>query len=242
MTRPPAAAFFAALDATWPARSEQSVDGWIIRDGAGGGKRASATICAKDGTNPDPARAEACMTALGQPLLFQLRPGQEALDQALATRGYRKCDPTLIYAAPIAQIARAAPPVSLFPNWPGLAIMRDIWSDAGMSAARLEVMKRASQPCSGFLARHDDRVAGVAFCAIRDGIAMMHAMEILPRFRRMGVAEMMLRGCADWAQTQQAKFMALAVTEDNSNARALYDKIGLTIVTRYHYRQKQENT
>ena len=40
MTLPDAASVMAALDATWPAYATHTQDGWILRDGAGGGKPA----------------------------------------------------------------------------------------------------------------------------------------------------------------------------------------------------------
>lgn len=235
MNSPDAHALFAALDATWPAQRVIPCDGWRIRDGAGGGKRVSAASAVAD--SPDIDTAIAAMREIGQPPLFMLREDEGVLDAALGARGFEVLDPTLIYVAPAAKLARKPPHVSLFPVWPPLAIMRDIWAAGGVGPARLQVMARACQPLTGFAARHDDRAAGAGFCAVAGPIAMLHAIEIVPSQRRHGVAENMLRGAAHWAQGQGADWLALAVTEANRPACALYEKLGMQVAARYHYRQ-----
>lgn len=238
MSSPGAEALFAALDATWPAGRIIPCEGWRIRDGVGGGKRVSAASAIAD--IPDIDAAIAAMRAIGQPPLFMLRDGEAALDATLAARGFELLDPTLIYLAPAARLARKPPHVSLFPVWPPLAIMRDIWAAGGIGPARLQVMARACQPMTGLAARHDDRAAGAGFCAVAGPIAMLHAIEIVPSQRRRGVAENMLRGAAHWAQDHRAEWLALAVTAANRPARALYEKLGMQVAARYHYRQGSE--
>ena len=128
--------------------------------------------------------------------------------------------------------------MQLFPLWPPLAILRDIWASGGIGPERLAVMARAAGPKTALAARIEDRAAGAAFCALHDKVAMLHAIEVLPAYRRKGVGTLILRGAAHWAQVQGARWMALAVTEANTPARALYDHCGMTITTRYHYRQE----
>lgn len=236
MSPPEPAQLLAALDATWPALSVTDLDGWRVRTGAGGGKRVSATsaLC----TDGDIELAEHAQRALGQSPLFRLSPADITLDAALAGRGYQLRDPSVIYAARTADLAQKPPPVRLFEIWPPLAIMRDIWADGGIGPARLAVMDRAPSPRSGFVARLDDRVAGVAFCALHDQIAMIHAIEVAPFARRKRVATTILRGVADWAQAQGADWLTLAVTEANTPARALYAGLGMQIAGRYHYREE----
>jgi ribosomal protein S18 acetylase RimI-like enzyme len=169
--------------------------------------------------------------------LAMLRPDQDVLDAELAALGYGMVDPTLVYAAPVADLAQKPPHVSLFDIWKPLAIMREIWAEGGIGPARLAVMDRAAGPKTAFIARLSDRAVGCGFCAIHDGVAMLHAVEIAPAFRRQGAARTMLHGAAHWAQGQGADWLALAVTEANAPARALYDAAGMQQMTRYHYRQ-----
>lgn len=232
MTLPDPATCLRALEATWPAKAQWEQGGWLLRDGAGGGKRVGAATPLQG--NADPAALEAAMAVP----LVRLGPEDAALAGSLLARGYHVVDPSLIYAAPIAELAEKPAAVTLFDIWPPLAIMREVWSDAGIGPARLAVMDRACAPRTAFVARIQDRVAGVAFCAIHDGIAMLHAVDVAPQFRRKGVAGNILRGAAHWAQAQGAAWLGLAVTEANTPARSLYEGAGMQVVTRYAYYQK----
>lgn len=227
-------ALFAALEATWPALSSRRLGPFRLRDGAGGGKRASAALL--DGPF-DPAALDAAEAAGAT--LFQLRPGDEALDTALEARGYRVIDPSVIYAAPVDAVAEKPRPVSLLAAWPPLAIQRALWLEGGTGPARIAVMERASAPRQGFVARFRNRAAGVGFVALHDGTAMLHALHVDPEFRRQGVARYMVRGMADWAREAGATTFALAVTQGNAPARALYSALGMAEAAPYHYREKQ---
>ena len=239
MTMPGAAQLMDALEATWPPRATEIRDGWRLRDGAGGGKRVSAAVALSDGA--DIAVAEDAMRARGARPLFQLTQDHVALDAALAGKGYRMLDPSVIYVAPCADLARKPPRVSLFDIWPPLAIMADLWAEGGIGPDRLAVMRRACTPHTGFVARIDDRAAGVAFAAIHDGIAMVHAIEVAAHMRRKGLGSIILRGVGHWAHAQGADWLALAVTETNSGARALYEGSGMRAAARYHYREEEES-
>lgn len=237
MSLPDLARLMAALDATWPAREVTDRDGWRLRDGAGGGKRVSAASVLAE--RAEIAVAEAAQRAQGQTPLFRLGPEDLALDAQLAGLGYQLLDPTVLYVARVADLAQKPPPVRLFDIWPPLAIMRDLWAEGGIGPARLAVMDRAPAPRTGFVARIEDRVSGVGFVAIHDRIAMIHAIEIAPRARRKGVASTLIRGAAHWAEGQGADWFALAVTEANTPARALYEGLGMQIAGRYHYREER---
>ncbi len=233
-------ALHAALEATWPAAAHHACGPFTLREGQGGGKRVSAATLEGEASEAQIETAESAMRAMGQTPLFMIR-AQPALDQALAARGYARVDPTLFYAAPIGEVAETPRPVSLLSCWPPLAIQRQLWMEAGIGPARLAVMARASAPRNAFIARFQNRAAGVGFAALHNGVAMLHALEIVPDFRRQGVARYMARGIADWARGQGAEWFALAVTERNMAARALYSALNMTEAGAYHYRQKPED-
>jgi len=224
---------FAAMEATWPAARNWRLGPFCLRDGAGGGKRVSAASLEGAFTAADLDAAEA---AMAEPL-FLIRPGEAALDSALALRGYRVVDPVLAYAMPVAGIA---PPerMTTFPHWPPMEIARALWADAGIGAARLAVMERAAGPKCVILGRAQDRAAGVAFVACHGDIAMLHALEVVPALRRQGSAHNILRAAAAWALDQGAVTLALVVTEANAAARGLYASLGMKLVGQYHYRKK----
>lgn len=225
------------MEATWPPARCHRLGPWLLREGRGGGKRVSAATAEGDWTAADLAVAETAMRDLGQPSLFMIRPGDERLDAALAQRGYRRLDPVVGYAAPIADLAMPVPPMSTFPHWPPLEIAVSIWAAAGIGPARLAVMHRVKGARTVILARSHDRAVGAAFVAVSEGVAMLHALEISPVHRRQGSAQNILRAAAIWAQDQGADSLSLMVTEANAAARALYEAIGMRPVGGYHYRQ-----
>ncbi len=228
---------FAAMEGTWPAASQSRIGPWIIREGQGGGQRVSATSPAADWHPDDIPTAEAAMCTLGQTPIFVLRPEDAALDAELNRRGYRLHDPVMLYAGETDALADPpAPPMTTFPHWPPMAIARDLWSVAGIGAARLAVMDRAQGAKSVVLGRQNDRAAGVAFVALHQTTAMIHAIEVVPAFRRLGVARNILQRAATFAQESGARTLALAVTTANQPARALYASLGMQAVGQYHYR------
>jgi len=237
MTAHGSAAIWAALDATWAAAATETAGGFCIRKGAGGGKRVSAASLLGDAA-PGIDAAEAAMARLGQPALFVIRGAEAALDAALADRGYAVVDPVVLYSAPVGRLAAEPPPVTVFTLWEPLAIQRDLWRDGGIGPARLAVMERACAPKTSLLGRVRNRPAGTGFVACHGQIAMVHALEIAPPFRRLGLGRWMMQGAARWAETQGAAHLALAVTRANFAAIGLYASMGMEIVEQYHYRMR----
>ncbi len=234
------APLFAALDATWPAARQFSLPPWKIREGRGGGKRVTAAEASEDASGEDIAAAEQAMTALGQPCLFTLRGASGPLDALLAERGYRLSDPTLIRTCPLAVLLNDhPPPVSAFTVWEPLQIMRDIWAEGGIGPDRIAVMERVAGAKTGLFGRSANKPAGVGFVALSGDTAVVHAFEVRDTAPRLGTARNMMLAAAHWAAARGAQTMALAVTESNLAANSLYESMGLTTVSRYHYRIKE---
>ncbi|WP_374646295.1 GNAT family N-acetyltransferase [Tabrizicola sp.] len=220
----------AVMEATWPAARVWREGPFLCRDGAGGGKRVSAASSAGDWTEAD-------LDALDQGLVL-VREGETALDRALAARGWRVVDPVVAYAAPVAELRADLPPLSTFPHWAPLEIVRTIWAEGGIGPERVAVMERAAGKHTAILARHADRPAGAAFVALHGKEAMLHALEVRESLRRSGVGANLLRAAANWAAAEGATRLSLVVTERNTAARALYARLGLRNVGQYHYRMK----
>jgi GNAT superfamily N-acetyltransferase len=229
---------FAALSATWPAAETLRLGPWTLRRGAGGGNRASAAT--REGPGGEIAEAEAAMRAWGQRPIFQLRPGDADLDAELDARGYRLHDPSVLYAAPSAALARPGG-LAAIPCEAPLATMAEMWAADGVGRERLAVMARAPAPRTWLLGRLDDRPAGCAFVAASGGHAMLSALLVAPRARHRGLAARLVAAAAAWAAAAGAPTLALAVTADNAPARALYARLGMDEVARYHYRIAPED-
>lgn len=94
---------------------------------------------------------------------------------------------------------------------------------------------RGDLPRAALLARIEDRAAGAAFVATDGPVAMIHAIEVLPAFRRRGLASWLLRRAAVWGQQNGASRLGLAVSRANRDARALYDRMGFKEAGGYRY-------
>ncbi len=232
------ARLFAAIDATWPAAAMVEAGPWTLREGRGGGQRVSAATAREDWRDPDIDAAERAMQLMGQTPLFMIRPGEDALDQALAARGYDVVDPVNLWAAPVDSLTdRPLPRVTAFAIWEPLAIMLEIWETAGIGPRRIAVMNRAQGPKTGLFGRVSDHPAGTGFCAIHDGIVMVHALEILDGYRGKGLGGWMMRCAAFWAAKQGAHTLAVLCTKANIPANRLYASLGFATVGEYHYRK-----
>lgn len=231
------AEIFDVIDGTWPAARYDTCGPFTLRDGQNGGNRVSAATVNGEFTPDDLPRAEVAMRALGQEPLFMIRPNDTALDTALAARGYAIRDEVMIYTCPIEHLCdRPLPRVTVFNIWQPLAIMVEIWAKGGIGPGRLAVMDRAHGPKTGLLARYNEKPGGAAFVAIHDGIAMVHALEILPHQRAQGLGGWVMRGAALWAREQGAHRFSVVCTTANTGANALYRSLGMDCVATYHYR------
>nr|WP_227754409.1 GNAT family N-acetyltransferase [Stagnihabitans tardus] len=97
-------------------------------------------------------------------------------------------------------------------------------------------MERVKGPKAVILARSDDKPSGAGFVAVHGATAMIHAVEVRPAMRRRGAGRHILLAAAAFAAEHGARTLALAVTEGNSAARALYSSLGMQVVGQYHYR------
>jgi len=218
------------MEATWPPARAWRVGPFLLRDGAGGGKRVSAASAAGTWTEAD-------LDALDSPLVL-IRAIDQALDTALQARGWQIVDPVVAYAAPVASLTAELPPLAAFAHWPPLEIARALWAEGGIGPERVTVMDRAAGAKAAVLARTGDRPSGVAYVACHGAEVMLHALEVRESQRRQGAGEALLRAAANWAAEQGATRLSLVVTERNAAARALYARLGMTVVGQYHYRMK----
>lgn len=239
------AAVHALTDATWPAFAHHPCGPVTLREGRGGGARvSSASLRANDLAPDDLLRAEQAMQALGQVPLFRVDPVQTALDDRLAARGYRARDALLVLAADTGPLARAHRPGGGdgLAHWPPVALVRQLWADAGLPPARQAIMARATVPKAVILghggAQAAGRAAGTAYVALGEDAAMLHALDVRPAYRRQGIAHNMMCAAARWAQENGAARLCLLVLADNDAARALYASMGFETVGNYHYREK----
>jgi GNAT superfamily N-acetyltransferase len=227
-------------DATWPAAHCHQDGPWLLRQSPGGGKRVTAASTDKTVSDADIKHAVERMADFGQTPTFSVLPGDET-DTKLAKLGYAATDETWGYHCPIDLLAaQPLKPVTAFPIWPPLQLARDIWAEGGIGPDRLAVMERAACDKTTILGRVNDRAGGVAYAGLHDGCTMVHALEILAKQRRHGLARSLMISAAQWGGARGATQMAVLVTKANAPANALYTRLGMTPLQGYHYRVKHQ--
>ncbi len=223
-----------ALDATWTPAETVQADGWTLRRGLGGGNRVSAA----SGSGEVQAAVDG-LAAWDQGPLFQLHPEQSDLDSELAELGYRIHEPVEFFAAPVADmIGDQSHMAAAYRCHCRPAIMEEIWAAGGIGPERLAIIDRVTAPKQSLMSRAGDRPAGVAFVAVDDDVAMIHAIEVLTHFRRKGSATLLIEAAARFASEHGARWLTLAVTRANTGAHKLYERFGMVRSGAYHYRIK----
>lgn len=226
----------AALGATWPPVETRRLGPWRLRRGGGGGRRVSAATLEAPDTDADIDAAAAAMREWGQAATFQVWPGDEGLDAALAARGYTRHDASRLLVAAVSGLAVAPWDGAVIVGEAPIALMREIWVAGGIGPDRVAVMTRAAAPRGFLLGRLGDRPVGCGFVACDGPVAMLHGLEVAAPARRQGVGTALTRAAAAWGAMQGAGWLGLAVTEANAGARAAYARLGFREAVAYHYR------
>lgn len=225
------------LDATWPATERVEVGPFTLRRGEGGGKRVSAATAWGAVTEADIAAAEQAMDDRGQQAMFAVRAEQTALDRMLVERAYLTLDPTRLYEVPIHDLASLDTPAdTAFPVWPPLQAQKDIWAAGGVGPARLAVMDRVAGTKTTILGRSREDAAGTAFVAVHEGVAVVHALEVLSHLRRRGVARNMVVHSARWGRENGAERLVALCTKANTGAAEFFEQLGFAGEDAFHYR------
>lgn len=225
---------YAALVASRPAETTAEFGPWRLHRGVGAAWRELAAML--EGPLDDPAPAIAAMRDEGERAAFLVREGEAELEEMLAERGFIAEGWTLLYAGSSASLAFHAPDLAVIDCDGPIAIMGELWAEAGADPERLAAMERVAAPKRFLLGRHGDRTAGAAFVSAHGCVAMLNAVIVAPRARRRGLGRRFAQYAASWAVNQGAGTLGLAVEADNAPARALWEGLGMQQVGSYHYR------
>ncbi len=247
---PEPGALFAALHATWPAAEERRFGPFVLRRGAGGGRRVSSATLSTPPPEHLPAEtiteAESAMREWGQAPGFMIRrladPEGDAAEQTLAAalvrRSYTERDPTVMLAAPLDTLLatpRNKPGETLVNEGAPLRLQEEIWAEGGIGPARLGVMGRVRGPRAFLLSRKGQRPGGVGFVAVAGDIGFLHALFVPADLRGRGHGRRLLGAAAAFAGRHGARHLAVVTTGGNLPARQLFVNAGMTFCGGYTY-------
>lgn len=227
----------------WPALRQAERDGWLLRQARGHTKRANSVHAILPGDRPLAdviAWAETCYARAGLATIFRLTPlSPEALEDALAARGYVLVEPSLVQVTDMQSGWSYAPDVMLTdlddPTWLTAFARADGLSTA--QQATLHAMLAAIVP-NATLARIEQHGEAVAFgmAVAERGYVSFYDMLTRSDHRRRGHGRRIMESLMAWGRDHGARRGALQVVEANAPARALYASFGFSTVYGYRYR------
>lgn len=239
----------AALNA-WPALQTALIGGWVARFANGYTKRANSVTPLYAVAQPDPLEKQigACeklYASRKQPAIFRLPSfcTPAGLDAALAARGYRTLDETLVQTRDLRRLATSpATTFMLLPRSEGL----ESWLDAFhlLNPARRDVdthrqiMRRITGSVALGVVMVNREVAGCGLGVAENGRLGIFDMVIGEEWRRQGHGRDLLNGLLDWGRAMSAHTAYLQVMANNAPARALYAAAGFETAYHYHYRAR----
>ena len=227
----------------WPAPESRRLGRWLLRAAEGWTGRGNSVLPLGDPGLPlDEALAEvtAWYSERGLPGRFAIpTPAREALDAALAERGWSSYNPTAVLTADVAvtlrRLPRADPRVTVEPepsaDWLSLYHYR---GTTELPPVARRVLAGAREP--GFAVLRDaGRVLAIARGAVDEGWIGVTAVEVDADHRRQGLGTAAMGAILDWGLARGAVSAYLQVAEENTGALALYDRLGFARHHGYHY-------
>ena len=237
----------------WQPLEHAELGGWLLRAAAGFTGRANSVLPLGDPGVPLSEAVDRCerwYDDRGLRRLFSMfGPAGFALDEdplgrELVGRSYEPLNNTVVLTA-----ATAALPPEI-PHSSGSAVRlestlsepwwnacteraRAIATNDSRSAART-VMTGSPEQLFASLER-DGAIVGVARVAFAHAWAGVSALHVAPDHRRTGVAVQLMGALADASRARGIRSVYLQVTQTNSPARSLYERLGFSVHHEYVY-------
>ncbi|CRK61675.1 GCN5-related N-acetyltransferase [Alloactinosynnema sp. L-07] len=218
----------------WPAQVDKPLGAWRLRANGGYTGRANSTLTLRDPGVPIPSAlrvVEAFAEAEGIRPCAHVVVGSPA-EPAIAAAGWRV---NLDHP----KGAESSVLVSSEPMVGPAAAVSDVppegWFDLVVGGAPTPAQRHilTSGPRVAYASAMSDGVlAGAARGCLVESVLHVSVVEVVPRFRRQGIARTLLSALDAWAKP---KIRVLQVAVHNEPAMALYDSLGYRESHRYRY-------
>lgn len=234
----------------WPAIERSAIGGWSLRFSAGITQRANSVLPAAAPNDMDAAVEEVERRSAARWLnaVFQISPAAQPreLDDYLSVRGYTVGTPTLVQIMDGNELERFAATepderidLSSAPDADWLELF---WENDGPTAADdREVSRQILQGTEAVYAalRVEGRVESIARLALVDGYGGLYCVITRPEARRRGYSRAIMEAMLHEAAVRELNGLWLQVRETNVAAIDLYNELGFTTASRYHYRTRE---
>jgi GNAT superfamily N-acetyltransferase len=233
-----------AADAAWPAPTRARLGDWILRAADGWTGRGNSAL-----PIGDPGRSiEEAIDAVAAwyadhgltPKVNVPLPYAQAVDEALAARGWQHRQPTLVMTAALRAVRAAVPthddprPVRLgtepSDDWLAIAAGRK----GGLPDAARHLITAVDQVRFAEVYADNGELIAIARGTVTAHVWFgVFLVEVVPSARRTGLARHVVGTLAEWATQAGATRAYLQVEQRNTAAVALYSTLGFR--THHHY-------
>lgn len=226
----------------WPAMQQMLFDGWLLRFAQGFTKRANSVVPLYPGVQPLADKVRFCENLYARERLktiFRLTSIDDCqpLEDLLARRGYRYCDPTEVLTLDLDRRPPESPAHRLLPSERWLAVYADL---TGMPAAARAlhgaILRGIPLPCGYAAIGSSEAPLACGLAVLEQDLVGLFDVVTDPRARRSGRGTELVSSLLAWAYDRGARRAYLQMVADNGPARGLYAKLGFTPLYRYWYR------
>jgi len=235
----------AALNA-WPALHTLVYDGWLLRFANGYTKRANSVVPLYSGTRPLAEKILYCEKVYQQekqPVIFRLPSFVEGvgdLDAALAARGYRHLDETIVQMSDLGHASYTQPDRAYTLLSPHLWL--PLYHEMAQGRTDRETHARLLQAITNptcYIAVMEAQPVACGLGVYDRGYVGLFDIVTDPAHRRQGYGMNVVSSLLAWGQqAYEAGYAYLQVMANNAPAIHLYRKFGFEEGYRYWYRMK----
>lgn len=208
--------------------------------GTGRANAASSLSAEADPALPDRlSRIEALYQAQNLPVRFRSTPlDPPGMAEALTSRGYVTKDETIIFLAPIQDIAREdiAVRVLFAPDADWMAVTATAEHQVPARRAEKERTVNMMMVPAAWLVLYEDAKPMACISVVADGpLAGFFDLAVVPEARRQGLGSRITRAAAHWAAEQGAQWLWAQVASANKASCAAQRSLGMREAYRYVY-------
>lgn len=236
-----------ALNA-WPAPRQIIYDGWLLRFASGYTKRANSITPLYPSSIPFDEKITHCermYNLAGIPPLFRLPEpfAPDGLIPALEKTGYKAFDPTLVLGREVHVLDGGSNDVEV------RQMEKDAWLclRADLTGKSLAKWKKHGEILTTIVPRKalfglfaNGKPLACGMGVVEGSLLGFFSLLTTPTERQKGYGRKMMQVLTNWGVKEGANYGYLQVEDDNEPAKAMYARLGFSLVYKYTYFHKPD--